>query len=382
MEINHQIQNWFERSKPLIAVVSLQCGYAIMDVLSKAAMNKGMSNYVFVVYRHAVAFFVIAPFALFFDKKVRPKMTLSIFMKILALSLLEPVIDQNLYFLGMKYTTATFAVAMTNILPAITFILACIIGLEKIKIKSIRSQAKVVGTAATVSGAMIMTLVKGPVLFGSHKANGQSQSHNGTNSQHTIIGSVIITIGCFSWACFVILQAITLRTYPAALSLSAWICLLGAIEGAAVALVMERENLSVWSIKWDMGLICAVYTGIVCSGLGYYLQGVVMKTRGPVFVTAFNPLCMVIVAIMGYFVLAEEVFLGRLIGAVVICLGLYIVVWGKSKDYSPPNPTIQGPISPAKQIVDEGNAEKEHCTHEVITVSNFGSGITTRDEQV
>jgi len=36
-----------------------------------------------------------------------------------------------------------------------------------------------------------------------------------------------------------------------------------------------------------------------------------MKTRGPVFVTAFNPFCMVIVAIMGYFLLAEQMFLGR-----------------------------------------------------------------------
>lgn len=65
-----ETQNWFERVKPLAAVVSMQFGYAAMDVLSKAAMNKGMSNYVFVVYRHAVAFFVMAPLAWFFDKQL------------------------------------------------------------------------------------------------------------------------------------------------------------------------------------------------------------------------------------------------------------------------------------------------------------------------
>ncbi|KAK7393638.1 hypothetical protein VNO78_22196 [Psophocarpus tetragonolobus] len=364
---NHHTQSWFERAKPFIAVVSLQFGYAIMDVLTKAAMNKGMSNYVFVVYRHAVAFFVMAPLAFFFDKKVRPKMTLSIFMKIVVLSLLEPVIDQNLYFLGMKYTTATFAVTMTNILPAITFIFACILRLEKIKIRSIHSQAKVVGTLATVSGAMIMTLLKGPVLFGSHINNDHGQ-HNGTNMQHTITGFVMITIGCFSWACFVILQAITLKTYPATISLSAWICLMGTIEGAAVAMVMERGNPSAWSIKLDMRLLCAVYTGITCSGVGYYLQGVVMKSRGPVFVTAFSPLCMVIVAVMSYFILAEQVFLGRMIGAVIICLGLYVVVWGKSKDYSPQNPNTEE----AKQVVELDNAKKENCscTHQVTTTPN------------
>lgn len=36
----------------------------------------------------------------------------------------RPVLDQNLYFLGMKYTSATFASATVNVLPAITFILA------------------------------------------------------------------------------------------------------------------------------------------------------------------------------------------------------------------------------------------------------------------
>ncbi|XP_016200740.1 WAT1-related protein At2g37460-like isoform X2 [Arachis ipaensis] len=127
MFIMESSSNWYERSKPFIAVTFLQFGFAGMDVLSKAAMNKGMSNYVLVVYRHLVAFFAIAPFALFLDKKVRPKMTFSIFMKIVALSILEPVIDQNLYFLGMKYTTATFAAAMTNMLPAITFFMACIL---------------------------------------------------------------------------------------------------------------------------------------------------------------------------------------------------------------------------------------------------------------
>ncbi|KAK1301541.1 WAT1-related protein [Acorus calamus] len=57
-----------------------------------------------------------------------------------------------------------------------------------------------------------------------------------------------------------------------------------------------------------------------------------MKERGPVFVTAFSPLSMIIVAILGSIVLEENFYLGMLIGAVVIVSGLYLVVWGKSKD--------------------------------------------------
>lgn len=51
--------------------------------------------------------------------------------------------------------------------------------------------------------------------------------------------------------------------------------------------------------------------GIVCSGITYYIQGIVMKERGPVFVTAFNPICMVIVAILGSLLLREITYLGR-----------------------------------------------------------------------
>ena len=51
----------------------------------------------------------------------------------------------------------------------------------------------------------------------------------------------------------------------------------------------------------------------MCSGIAYYVQGIVMKERGPVFVTAFNPLCMIITAVLGSIILAEEITLGRYI---------------------------------------------------------------------
>lgn len=50
--------------------------------------------------------------------------------------------------------------------------------------------------------------------------------------------------------------------------------------------------------------------GIVSSGLTYYVQGMVMKTRGPVFVTAFNPLCMILVALLASFILHEQIHYG------------------------------------------------------------------------
>ena len=54
-----------------------------------------------------------------------------------------------------------------------------------------------------------------------------------------------------------------------------------------------------------------ILQGIVCSGVAYYVQGLVTRARGPVFVTAFQPLCMIITAVLGSTILKEEITLGR-----------------------------------------------------------------------
>ncbi|KAH7537243.1 hypothetical protein FEM48_Zijuj03G0072300 [Ziziphus jujuba var. spinosa] len=295
------------RAKPFIALIFLQFGYAGLSIFSKFALNHGMSQHVLVVYRHAIATAAIAPFAIFLDR---------------------PVIDQNLFYTGLKLTTATFTASMFNILPAFAFAMAWVLRLEKVKITSVRGLAKILGTIVTVGGAMFMTLVNGPALkLPWEKQNIHQDAPKLTHPQDTVKGAIMITAGCICWSAFVILQ-----TYPAELSLTALMCLMGALEGSVVAVVLEWGNPSAWAIHMDFKFLTALYSGIVCSGIAYYVQGMVVKERGPVFVTAFNPLYMVIVAILGSLLLGEITYLGRVIGAVIIVTGLYMVLWGKSKD--------------------------------------------------
>ncbi|ERM99081.1 hypothetical protein AMTR_s00101p00110290 [Amborella trichopoda] len=124
MEKMGHITNVLNRSKPYIAMMSLQFGYAGMNIITKVSLNRGMSHYVLVVYRHAFATGAIAPFAIILERKVRPKITFPIFMQMFVLGLLGPVIDQNFYYAGLKYTSPTFSCAMSNILPAMTFVMA------------------------------------------------------------------------------------------------------------------------------------------------------------------------------------------------------------------------------------------------------------------
>ncbi|KAL4575121.1 hypothetical protein LXL04_021962 [Taraxacum kok-saghyz] len=325
----------YVRTKPFILMILLQTSYAVSALVVKAALNKGLNHYTFTVYRNTTAALFCAPFAFFIERKVRPQMTVSIFLKIMLLGLLEPVIDMNLYYAGMKYTTATFATSLCNIVPAIAFVMAWIFRLEKVNIRSLHSQGKIIGTLVTIGGAMIMTFIRGPATqfpWTSHHTLHHQSTVKTMSTQDQIKGSLMITIGCFCWASFVILQAVTLKSYTASLSLTTLICMMGALEGSILTLVAENGNASVWAVNWDIKLFAAIYSGIVCSGCAYYISGLVMQQRGPVFVTAFNPLGMVIIAILGSCILAEKLNLGSVLGAVVIVVGLYLVVWGKSKD--------------------------------------------------
>nr|GMD01995.1 WAT1-related protein At2g39510-like [Ipomoea batatas] len=289
---NNSLVNLLKQSKPYLAVILLQFGYAGSSIITKSALDKGVNHYTFVLYANAIAGIFFAPFALFFERAG---------------------IDQNLFYAGMQYTTATFATALCNILPAITFVLAWILRLENVNIRALHSQAKILGTLVTVGGAMMMTLVKGPkILLPWTQERGHIQSTVAATHQHPIKGAIMITAACCFWACFFTLQAITLRSYPAGLSLTSLICLMGALQCGVLTLAVERSNTAVWALNWDIKLLAIVYNGIICTGIGYYLSGVIMKEKGPFFVTAFNPLSLVIVAIMGSFLLAEQLLLGSI----------------------------------------------------------------------
>ncbi|KAF4377729.1 hypothetical protein F8388_011482 [Cannabis sativa] len=289
------------KMKPYLAMISLQFGYAGMYIISMVSFKHGMSHFVLSVYRHVVAFLIIAPFAFVLER---------------------PVFDQNLYNLGMKYTSATFASAIVNILPAITFIMAFAFRLETVNVKKWHSLAKVIGTAITVSGAMVMTLYKGPILdiIHSHSSSGQQSSSAESGDHHWVLGTLMLVGSCGGWATFFILQSFTLKLYPAELSLTAWICLMGVLEGGIVTFVFEHD-MHVWVLGWDSRLLAAVYS---------------VSTLIPFLTIILLLICLVPISNVSVFksqrilspVLDEIV----IIGAIFIVMGLYTVVWGKSKD--------------------------------------------------
>ncbi|CAK9140294.1 unnamed protein product [Ilex paraguariensis] len=129
--------------KPTMVMLGLQFIYAGVTLFSRAALLQEMSPRVFVVYRQAAATLVMASFAF----------------------LTSVTLNQNMYFEGLYLASSSTASAMGNLVPAVTFVLASTVGLEKVNLQSLTSIAKMMGTVLCVSGAVAMALLKGPKLL-------------------------------------------------------------------------------------------------------------------------------------------------------------------------------------------------------------------------
>jgi drug/metabolite transporter (DMT)-like permease len=68
-------------------------------------------------------------------------------------------------YIGIEYSSPTLASAISNITPALTFILAIIFRMEKVSFKERSSVAKVMGTILSLIGALVVVLYHGPRVF-------------------------------------------------------------------------------------------------------------------------------------------------------------------------------------------------------------------------
>lgn len=355
----------FEAYKPAIAMVGLQFGYAAVSLSTRVALLQGMSPRVFVVYRQAIATLVISPIAYFSRRKYGGGCSMgfrSLNLIFLA-SLIGVAINQNVYFEGLYLASSSMATAMTNLVPAITFLIASFLGLEKVNIRSLRSLAKILGTVLCVGGAMSMALLKGPKLLNAEKLPGNSVFGTGDDDQNWLLGCSFLFASCCSWSIWLILQVPASASYPDHLSLSAWMCFLATIQSAAITLFMERDP-EAWIFSSALELGCCFFAGIVGSGISFFVQAWCISKRGPLFSAMFNPLCTVIVTIFAAIFLQEKIYIGGLLGGIGVIIGLYILLWGKSEDVREKeeemDPKLQKSTTDRWNQVDEC-LEKDTC---------------------
>ncbi|KAB2628480.1 WAT1-related protein [Pyrus ussuriensis x Pyrus communis] len=99
-------------------------------------------------------------------------------------------------------------------------------------------------------------------------------------------------------------------TYPCYYSSTALMSAMGSIQAVGFALCKERDW-SQWMLGWNIRLLTVAYSGIMVTGLSAAFIALCIDMRGPLFVSIFNPLMLMLVIIVGSLVLDEKLHLGR-----------------------------------------------------------------------
>ncbi|KAG1338834.1 WAT1-related protein [Cocos nucifera] len=301
---------------PTLAMGLVQVGFAGLNVVSKLALDDGMSPYVMIAYRQIIATLFISPIAFFLERAT---------------------MNQLLYLIGLKYSTPTIASALNNMLPAITFIMAVPFRIETIGIRTLAGQAKVIGTVLCVGGSMEMTFYKGSLvkIWSSHihwrYAENMTSSSGSGGGHNMALGAALIIASCTTWAIWFIIQAKMSESFSSPYTSSALLCFMAAIQCLVIGAGVERK-LSAWSLGWDIRLAASLYIGIVGSGLAISLTSWCIEKKGPLYVSMFSPLQLIVVAVLGWAILDEKLYVGSVTGSILIVIGLYLVLWGKGRE--------------------------------------------------
>ncbi|XP_035842935.1 WAT1-related protein At5g40240 isoform X4 [Helianthus annuus] len=240
---------------------------------------------------------------------------------------------QVLWNAGVDHVSPTMAIAISNLGPGITFLIAVFFRLEKLD-TTISSVAKLLGTMISILGAMVFTLYQGPRMFHINSPNQLFLSQ----PSEWIYGSLIILVSLIFGCIWVVLQAATTIEYPDQQTIVFFFNLFGTIQCIALSPFVE-QNRSAWVLRPETGVTAvvlgidlfylkAIYTTAVrCSVFTWCL-----RKKRPIFVAMFSPLSIVIAMIMGVTFLGDSLHLGSVIGTTIISFGFYTVIWGQTKE--------------------------------------------------
>lgn len=311
--------------KLLLGVLVLQLFLAGLTVVCALSLNMGLSKLVFSTYRNIIGFLFLAPFAYFLEKNDRPPLTLSLLLQFILIALIGVTLNQWLFLLGLSYISSTFSSAILNTVPAIIFIMSVGLRIEKVNLTDRYGWRKLVGTLITVVGATVITLFKGPALL----LNSFSLQQTDLVISKWILGCIFMFGSCLARSTWLVLQDPLLKKYPAKLTLNAYTCLFASIQLAAISAFTERD-IEMWKIKSKGEILALLYTGVVASGICYPLQAWCINGGGPLFVGVFDPVKTFTTAVLGFFLLGDQLYSGGIIGGLIIVIGLYLVLWGRS----------------------------------------------------
>ncbi|XP_059663094.1 WAT1-related protein At4g19185-like isoform X5 [Cornus florida] len=218
---------------------------------------------------------------------------------------------------------------------------------ETVNLLRTEGKAKVGGTLLCVSGAILMVLFRGPSLFGYKEPEFTAQTEISIRGQPEPAGwlisnllefglerwhlGILCLIGnCMSMAAYLAIQASVLVIFPSSLSVTAFSYFFGSLLMVVTALFKTNESTN-WNLTRSE-FFAVFYAGIIVSALNYGLATWSTKILGPALVALYFPLQPAASAFLSKIFLGSPIYLGSILGGSLIIGGLYLVNWASYRE--------------------------------------------------
>ncbi|KAJ4981385.1 hypothetical protein NE237_032222 [Protea cynaroides] len=329
-----------ERPKQHLVMLAMQFIYASSHVVSGVALTMGISKIVFLVYNNIIALLLVVPLAYFLEKDRRPELTARFFVDCFLYAVVEITATQGFYLLGLDNTSPTFASAIQNSVPAITFLMNDIFSQEDVLSRKRARIAKWVGALSCVVGVLVITVYKSPIIFGPPASHLQ-ETHlflilgDANNGKNWTLGCIYLIAHCFFSSAWKVWQASvpendSERHSP--LSITSYTRFFGVLQFLVIAAFIEK-NSQAWLVHWGTEFFSVLYTGIVVLGIDFAVKIWCIGKDVPLVEAMYQPVQTLVVALfMASNALGEQFYLGGMIGAALNITGLYLVLWAKNED--------------------------------------------------